>query len=205
MSRRSSGGKYPESAPKSGAGATLGDVTCSRREGLHTGDDMIPACKGVNWVAATCSVAFMALYESTASDRDPRRGLRPPRRHGDWRRDDRCRSRACGLGRSCGVTTGRSRSGRAPPFRTARSSTPARFSDHRRRPLCDRAPRAPRGLLLDEESLAGSSSVVLHWARIGRGATVGANAVVPNNVVVPPGALALGVPAKIFEGRSDRP
>ena len=33
--------------------------------------------------------------------------------------------------------------------------------------------------------------------------TVGANAVVPNNVVVPPGALALGVPAKILEGRSD--
>jgi len=26
---------------------------------------------------------------------------------------------------------------------------------------------------------------------------------VPNNMVVPPGALALGVPAKIFEGRSD--
>ena len=59
------------------------------------------------------------------------------------------------------------------------------------------------GCILDEESLAGSSSVVLHWARIGRGATVGANAVVPNNVVVPPGALAVGVPAKILEGRSD--
>jgi carbonic anhydrase/acetyltransferase-like protein (isoleucine patch superfamily) len=27
--------------------------------------------------------------------------------------------------------------------------------------------------------------------------------VVPNHVVVPPGALALGVPAKILEGRSD--
>ena len=37
------------------------------------------------------------------------------------------------------------------------------------------------------------------------GATVGANAVVPNNMVVPPGALALGVPAKILEGRSDVP
>jgi carbonic anhydrase/acetyltransferase-like protein (isoleucine patch superfamily) len=32
---------------------------------------------------------------------------------------------------------------------------------------------------------------------------VGANAVVPNHVVVPPGALALGVPAKILENRSD--
>ena len=59
------------------------------------------------------------------------------------------------------------------------------------------------GCVLEEESLAGSSSVVLHWARIGQGATVGANAVVPNNVVVPPGALAVGVPAKILEGRSD--
>ncbi len=61
------------------------------------------------------------------------------------------------------------------------------------------------GCTLDDESLAGSSSVVLHWARIGQGATVGANAVVPNYVVVPPGALALGVPAKILEGRSDVP
>ncbi len=61
------------------------------------------------------------------------------------------------------------------------------------------------GCILEDESLAGSGSVVLHWAVIGRGATVGANAVVPNNMVVPPGALALGVPAKIFEGRSDVP
>src|SRR5271166_1729545 len=59
------------------------------------------------------------------------------------------------------------------------------------------------GCTLQDESLAGSGSVVLHWAVVGRGATVGANAVVPNHVVVPPGALALGVPAKILEGRSD--
>ena len=61
------------------------------------------------------------------------------------------------------------------------------------------------GCLLEDESLAGSGSIVLHWAVISRGATVGANAVVPNNMVVPPGALALGVPAKILEGRSDVP
>ena len=60
------------------------------------------------------------------------------------------------------------------------------------------------GCTLEDGSLAGSGSVVLHWARVGRGATVGANAVVPNNMVVPPGALALGVPAKLFEGRSDQ-
>lgn len=59
------------------------------------------------------------------------------------------------------------------------------------------------GCTLEDESLAGSSSVVLHHAVVSRGATVGANAVVPNNMVVPPLALALGVPAKILEGRSD--
>ena len=61
------------------------------------------------------------------------------------------------------------------------------------------------GCTLEDESLAGSGSVVLHWAVIGTGATVGANAVVPNHMVIPPGALALGVPAKILEGRSDVP
>jgi carbonic anhydrase/acetyltransferase-like protein (isoleucine patch superfamily) len=61
------------------------------------------------------------------------------------------------------------------------------------------------GCILEDESLAGSGSVVLHHAVIGQGATVGANAVVPNNMVVPPGALAMGVPAKIYEGRSDVP
>ena len=61
------------------------------------------------------------------------------------------------------------------------------------------------GCILEDESLAGSGSIVLHWAVISRGATVGANAVVPNNMIVPPGALALGVPAKIFADRSDVP
>jgi carbonic anhydrase/acetyltransferase-like protein (isoleucine patch superfamily) len=59
------------------------------------------------------------------------------------------------------------------------------------------------GCVLEDDSLAGSCSVVLHHAVVGRGATVAANAVVPNNMVVPPGALALGVPVKIVEGRSD--
>ncbi len=59
------------------------------------------------------------------------------------------------------------------------------------------------GCLLEDGSLAGSGSVVLHHAVIGTGATVGANAVVPNRMVVPPGALALGVPARVLEGRSD--
>ena len=59
------------------------------------------------------------------------------------------------------------------------------------------------GCTLEDDALAGSCSVVLHHAVIGAGATVGANAVVPNNMVVPPGALALGIPARILEGRSN--
>jgi carbonic anhydrase/acetyltransferase-like protein (isoleucine patch superfamily) len=58
------------------------------------------------------------------------------------------------------------------------------------------------GCRLEDDSLVGSGSVVLHHALIGRGATVGANAVVPNRMVVPPGALAVGVPAVIREGKS---
>ncbi|HEY6429570.1 MAG TPA: gamma carbonic anhydrase family protein [Acidimicrobiales bacterium] len=61
------------------------------------------------------------------------------------------------------------------------------------------------GCLLEDDALAGSCSVVLHHAVISTGATVAANAVVPNNMVVPPGALAVGIPARILEGRSDVP
>src|ERR1700722_6930253 len=59
------------------------------------------------------------------------------------------------------------------------------------------------GCILQDECLVGSGSVVLHHAVISSGATVGANAVVPNRMEVPPGALALGVPATIREGKSD--
>ncbi len=58
------------------------------------------------------------------------------------------------------------------------------------------------GCLLEDDSLVGSGAVVLHYAVVGHGATVGANAVVPNRTVVPPGALAVGVPAVVREGRS---
>src|SRR5271169_6346093 len=53
------------------------------------------------------------------------------------------------------------------------------------------------GCTLEDDSLVGSGSVVLHHAVVGTGATVGANAVIPNRMVVPAGALALGVPARI--------
>lgn len=59
------------------------------------------------------------------------------------------------------------------------------------------------GCTLEDESLAGSGSVILHRAVIGTGATVAANAVVGNNKVVPPGALAIGVPAQMREHGSD--
>jgi len=60
------------------------------------------------------------------------------------------------------------------------------------------------GCILEDDSLVGSGSVVLHHARIGSWATVGANAVVPNNSQVPGDSLALGVPIKIREGASNR-
>jgi carbonic anhydrase/acetyltransferase-like protein (isoleucine patch superfamily) len=58
------------------------------------------------------------------------------------------------------------------------------------------------GCLLQNDCLVGSGSVVLHRAVIGRGATVAANAVITNDMHVPAGALAVGVPAVIKEGRS---
>ncbi len=59
------------------------------------------------------------------------------------------------------------------------------------------------GCKIEDDALIGSGSVVLHYAVVGRGATIGANAVVPNRMNVPSGALALGVPAKIQEGKSN--
>jgi carbonic anhydrase/acetyltransferase-like protein (isoleucine patch superfamily) len=58
------------------------------------------------------------------------------------------------------------------------------------------------GCRLEDDSLVGSGSVVLHYAVIGHGATVGANAVVPNRMMVPPHALAVGVPAVIRQNKS---
>lgn len=51
-----------------------------------------------------------------------------------------------------------------------------------------------------DRSLVGSGSVVLHGAVIGEGAVVGAQALVPGGMEIPPGALAVGVPARIRPG-----
>lgn len=58
------------------------------------------------------------------------------------------------------------------------------------------------GCTLEDDSLVGSGSVVLHHAVIESAATVGANAVIPNRMVVPAESLAVGVPAIIKMGKS---
>lgn len=58
------------------------------------------------------------------------------------------------------------------------------------------------GCTVEDHSLIGVGSAVLHRAVIGAGATVGAGAVVTNDMAVPPRALAVGVPATIKENRS---
>jgi carbonic anhydrase/acetyltransferase-like protein (isoleucine patch superfamily) len=60
------------------------------------------------------------------------------------------------------------------------------------------------GCTLENGSLVGSGSVVLHRAVVSHGATVAANAVVTNNMTVPAGALAVGVPAVMKEGKSSK-
>ena len=55
------------------------------------------------------------------------------------------------------------------------------------------------GCTVDDDSLIGSGSVLLHRVRVGPGALVGAGAVVSPGTVVPRGARALGVPARVTE------
>lgn len=53
------------------------------------------------------------------------------------------------------------------------------------------------GCIIEDRSLVGNGSVVLHEAVVRTGALVGSNAVVTNGMEVPSGAMALGIPAKI--------
>lgn len=59
------------------------------------------------------------------------------------------------------------------------------------------------GCTIEDTSLVGSNSVVLHNVIVRSGALVGASALVPNGMEVPSGAMALGVPAKIRPGTVD--
>jgi len=56
------------------------------------------------------------------------------------------------------------------------------------------------GCTIEDHVLIGSGSIVLHDVVVHSGAIVAANAVLTNAMVVPPGAMALGVPARIKEG-----
>lgn len=53
------------------------------------------------------------------------------------------------------------------------------------------------GCTIEDGSLIGSNSVVLHRAVVRSGALVGASALVPNDMEVPARAMALGIPAKL--------
>ncbi len=53
------------------------------------------------------------------------------------------------------------------------------------------------GCTIEDDSLVGSGSIVLHHAIVRSGGLVGANAVCSNGFEVPSGAMALGIPAKL--------
>lgn len=59
------------------------------------------------------------------------------------------------------------------------------------------------GCTIEDDSLVGSGSTVLHRAVVRQGGFVAAQALVAPGTEVPAGGLALGVPAKIREGGAD--
>ena len=58
------------------------------------------------------------------------------------------------------------------------------------------------GCIIENFAQVSSGAVVLHRAVVGTGAIVAANSVVLNDTKVPAGALAVGAPATIKEGRA---
>jgi carbonic anhydrase/acetyltransferase-like protein (isoleucine patch superfamily) len=59
------------------------------------------------------------------------------------------------------------------------------------------------GCTVEDGALVGNGSIVLHRAVVGTGAVVGSNAVVPGGMEIPAHTMALGVPAKLREGKVD--
>jgi carbonic anhydrase/acetyltransferase-like protein (isoleucine patch superfamily) len=55
--------------------------------------------------------------------------------------------------------------------------------------------------ILQDRSMAGSGSVVLHLVIVETGGIVGANAVAPNGMVVTSGMTAVGIPARLRPGK----
>ncbi len=59
------------------------------------------------------------------------------------------------------------------------------------------------GCTIEDGALCGNGSIILHRALVRTGSVVGSNAVLPNDFELPSGGLALGVPAKVREGKAD--
>ena len=58
------------------------------------------------------------------------------------------------------------------------------------------------GCIIQNGAQVSSGAIVLHRAVVGSGAIVAANSVVLNDTVIPEGALAVGAPATVKEGRA---
>jgi carbonic anhydrase/acetyltransferase-like protein (isoleucine patch superfamily) len=53
------------------------------------------------------------------------------------------------------------------------------------------------GCTIEDDVLVGMGSIVMNYARVGRGSLVGAGALLPQGTVIPPGSLVLGSPGKV--------
>ena len=58
------------------------------------------------------------------------------------------------------------------------------------------------GCTIEDDSLVGNGSIVMHQVVVHTGAVVAANSVLLNGTIVPSGALAVGSPAVIKEGKA---
>lgn len=59
------------------------------------------------------------------------------------------------------------------------------------------------GCVIEDGCLIGNGSIVMHAVRVHTGGIVGANSVLLNGTQVPSGALAVGSPAVVKEGRAN--
>jgi carbonic anhydrase/acetyltransferase-like protein (isoleucine patch superfamily) len=59
------------------------------------------------------------------------------------------------------------------------------------------------GCVVEDGCLVGNGAIVMFRARVGAGGVVAAQAVLTNGTKVPPGAMAMGVPARIRENAAD--
>lgn len=57
------------------------------------------------------------------------------------------------------------------------------------------------GCTIEDDALIGMGAVVMNGAVVGEGAVVGAGAVVTEGTHIPPKSLAVGIPARVLEGK----